>query len=87
MNMGIEKADKEGDGEFRTILRQQVSSLYGSLLMLDRIGLVSLHIRLHRSLDQTFCSLANSQTNKTSLLVISSTLGEEILRDISSPSS
>lgn len=87
MNMGIEKADKERGGEFRTILRQQVSSLYGSLLMLDRIGLVSLHIRLRRSLDQTFCSLANSQTNKTSLLVISSTLGEEILRDISGSSS
>lgn len=46
-DMGIEKADKGRGGEFRTILRQQVSSLYGSMLVLDRIGLVSLHIRLH----------------------------------------
>lgn len=46
-DMGIEKADKGRGGEFRTILRQQVSSLYGSMLVLDRIGLVSLHVRLH----------------------------------------
>lgn len=44
---GIRKVDKGGGGEFRTILLQQASSLYGSLLMLNRIGLVPLHIGFH----------------------------------------